>query len=588
MDTEALAVSVVKNAIAKTDYLVDYIKDKDKEPMWDGAIYAYSSTNEKPNADYKGKASVQVKGKNIDSLDITELKYDLEVVDLKNYKKDGGLLFFVVGINDNGDTKIFYKALTPYLINKILEGKEKQGTIRITFVLFPTSKNEICNVVMDFIRDAKKQELFTHNKIPTLKDFLDAGGKDITYGFQYSGIGYDRDKPYQYLFNHELYMYAKNTKLDIDFPIEHIQKVEKAGYRVEGLITIAGKEYYNEYELVHKINGMEIHIGKSIVIDFNKQDETAKVSYKLQGNIKEQIRDIHFLTDLIENGTAYIDGVEFPVNPTEKELEKFGIEDAKEFQRRLVVIDNMLNGLGVTKALEIENISNKEDDYLKMLINAFVEKKTIKFKENIVAPVGGISIGNIYLLLHFRQMEDGTYLIENFADIDCEVSGMYKNGEMFDTSKYIIMKADDLIKADNIKIDDIVEDLFLYENDGHYMNSNLLLLEFIKAYDQTSKEAFLDGATRVAEWLKKADCLEGLSTVNYLQCIARKTGLSDEQDLLLEEMLEGVSGNEQMKAAIHILLGNYKMASRCINRMDSEQKKEFCSFPIFKLMKQEN
>lgn len=53
-------------------------------------------------------------------------------------------------------------------------------------------------------------------------------------------------------------------------------------------------------------------------------------------------------------------------------------------------------------------------------------------------------------------------------------------------------------------------------------------------------------------------------------------------------MLEGVSGNEQMKAAIHILLENYKMASRCINRMDSEQKKEFCSFPIFKLMKQEN
>lgn len=156
--------------------------------------------------------------------------------------------------------------------------------------------------------------------------------------------------------------------------------------------------------------------------------------------------------------------------------------------------------------------------------------------------------------------------------------------EGFDTSKYIIMKADDLIKVDNIKIDDIVKDLFLYENDGHYMNSNFLLLEFIKAYDKTNKEAFLDGAVRVAEWLKKADCLEGLSTVNYLQCIARKTGLSDEQDLLLEEMLESVSGNEQMKAAIHILLGNYKMASRCINRMDSEQKKEFCSFPIYKLM----
>ena len=34
MDIEALAVAAVKAAIAKTDYLVDYIKDK--EPMWDG------------------------------------------------------------------------------------------------------------------------------------------------------------------------------------------------------------------------------------------------------------------------------------------------------------------------------------------------------------------------------------------------------------------------------------------------------------------------------------------------------------------------------------------------------------------------
>ena len=122
MDTEALAVSAVKAAIAKTDYLVDYINDKDKEPMWDGSIYAYSSKR-KSNADWKGKTAVQVKGKNLATIDITEIKYDLEVIDLKNYKKEGGVFFFVVGIDANGDTKIFYKALTPYLIN----GSEVSG-----------------------------------------------------------------------------------------------------------------------------------------------------------------------------------------------------------------------------------------------------------------------------------------------------------------------------------------------------------------------------------------------------------------------------------------------------------------------------
>jgi len=76
-----------------------------------------------------------------------------------------------------------------------------------------------------------------------------------------------------------------------------------------------------------------------------------------------------------------------------------------------------------------------------MLLTAFAEKKTVRFKEKIVPAVGGISIGNIYLMLHFRQTEDGSYLIENFPDVKYEVSGEYRNGEMFATSKYIIMKA---------------------------------------------------------------------------------------------------------------------------------------------------
>lgn len=584
MDTEALAVAAVKTAIAKTDYLVDYIKDKDKEPMWDGSIYAYFSKR-KSNADWNGKAAVQVKGKNLEALDTEEIKYDIEVVDMKNYKREGGLLFFVVGIDEDGNTKIFYKALTPYLINKILEGKEEQGTIRINFGAFPIQKNEICNVVMDFIRDAKKQELFTHDKIPTLEDFINAAGKDISYGFQYSGIGYDRSEPYKYLFDHETYMYVQNTRLNITFPIEHIQRIDRAGHSVVGDITIAGKIYYDKYEVVHKLEGLELNIGKSIVIDFIKDNNVAKVNYKLKGNIKEQIQDIQFITDLLEKKLANINGMDFPVEPTDEELETFHIEDTKQLQRQLIIIDNMLNALGVTKALEISNISAKEDDYLRMLITAFVEKKTIRFKENKVPSVGGISIGNIYLMLHFRQMEDGSYLIENFPEVEYEVSGAYKDGKMFSTSKYIIMKADDLIKADNIQCKHIVDELMLYENEGHYINSNFTLLELIKAYDQTKNKEYLNEAIRLAEWLRKADCLEGISTVNYLQCIARRSALTEEQEAELLELLEQYADNEQMKAGIYILLGNYKIANRCLDRLDVDKRTEFCGFPIYALMK---
>ena len=109
-------------------------------------------------------------------------------------------------------------------------------------------------------------------------------------------------------------------------------------------------------------------------------------------------------------------------------------------------------------------------------------------------------------------------------------------------------------------------------------------MELIKAYDQTKKEVFLHEATRLAEWLRKAECLEGISTINYLQCIARQSGLSKEQEAELMELLEQSADNEQMKAGIHILLGNYKMANRCLEKLDMDKRTEFFEFPIYALM----
>lgn len=584
MDTEALAVAAVKIAVAKTKYLTDYINDKDKEPMWDGAIYAYSSVN-KRNSDWIGKAAVQVKGKNVDNLDLTELKYDIEVNDLKNYKKDGGLLFFVVAIDEDGKTMIFYKALTPFLINKLLADKLEQKTIRVTFCPFPKKSNEICNVVMDFIRDSRKQELFTHDKIPTLEEFIESAGKDISYGFQYSGIGYDRDVPYKYLFDHELYMYATNTKLNINFPIEHIYRVENASCSIEASIKIGDKEYYNQYDIVHKKDGFELHIGKSIVIDFDTLNQNTKVNFKLKGNIKERINDIQFITDFLKNQSANLNGVDFPIEPTAEELESFHVDEAIELQRYMIIIDDMLSAIGVNKPLELDNISEKEEDYLKMLITSLVQKKPISFKEKKISPIGGVAIKNLYLLLHFRPTEDGKYLVENLPDVKYEVSGQYKDGSMFKTSKYVIMKADDIIRADNCTCKQIVDELITIDNDGHYCDSNLVLLEMLRAFDKSKDKQILAEALRLANWLRKAECLGGISEINFYQCIKRQHDLSEEQEDDLLKLVDIYNDNEEIKAGAYILLENSKMAMRCLNKLDSETRETFKKFPIYALMR---
>ncbi len=61
MDIERLAVSAVIDVIASTDYLSPFVNSGDKEPSWDGHIYAYSHIS-KSKKYSKGRAPVQVKG----------------------------------------------------------------------------------------------------------------------------------------------------------------------------------------------------------------------------------------------------------------------------------------------------------------------------------------------------------------------------------------------------------------------------------------------------------------------------------------------------------------------------------------------
>ena len=48
MNTEILATSAVKEAIASTDLLSPFINEGDKEPSWDGNIYAQRTGDKEP------------------------------------------------------------------------------------------------------------------------------------------------------------------------------------------------------------------------------------------------------------------------------------------------------------------------------------------------------------------------------------------------------------------------------------------------------------------------------------------------------------------------------------------------------------
>lgn len=57
MDIQKLATSAIEDAISKTDYITPYINSGDREPCWDGCLYAYSDPSKKMSFFWKSTSS---------------------------------------------------------------------------------------------------------------------------------------------------------------------------------------------------------------------------------------------------------------------------------------------------------------------------------------------------------------------------------------------------------------------------------------------------------------------------------------------------------------------------------------------------
>ena len=117
MNIEDIAVAAVKRILSRSDFLVANINSGDRKPTWDGEIEVYKTpTNTHSKKDLFWEIPVQVKGKVVEDVNQNEIKFSVEIVDMKNYLTiKGGTIFFVVYMDEKGETiKIYYKSFLPH------------------------------------------------------------------------------------------------------------------------------------------------------------------------------------------------------------------------------------------------------------------------------------------------------------------------------------------------------------------------------------------------------------------------------------------------------------------------------------------
>ena len=168
---ETFSITTLQRMCARSEYLDESdIHMNDKTVSWDGNIIYYK-TKKPASTGNEFLIPIQVKGKEYNILpDSDSISYPVDINDLKNYLKNGGVIFFVDAISKTEyNDKMYAKILLPVDIVHIMKGKEEQGsiTVHLNHVKTVRELEELCVL---FKENRPKQAMVGVGKsIPDLK-----------------------------------------------------------------------------------------------------------------------------------------------------------------------------------------------------------------------------------------------------------------------------------------------------------------------------------------------------------------------------------------------------------------------------------
>ena len=581
MNVEIRATSAVKERIADTSFLDPIIPDTDRQPSWDGEILAYKNSNKK-KSELFGRAPVQVKGKISKDFKSKTTTFRMSKDDLINYRNDGGVILFVVHVNEGKESKIFFQTMTPYYLNNLLEAHKNHKSVKISLKELPESNDDVCNMVFNFIRDMRRQTLIKNGKNLTIQEIEDLLGKDnIEYSFTYTGIGYDRNNPFSYLSKNDFYMYAQSKDKTVSFPIEHVEKVDTIFEDRIVLITTDDKCIEENLRFAQYEDKNIFSIGKSL--QFELKNSKMHFTYSLKGNLNERIDALEILIGMIEHDGFKINGkwLDFKVDSKDKQC--IDIDEKKKQLEYFCIVKETLDGLNVKDPLDVDMITDSQENNLRMIINAIHYNRLATFKEKEIPPVCHFDIGNLRILLHLSKVNDQEYKVDDFFNI--KLHCYYDDKGEYMTSPYCILCAQDYIKASNLVIEKVIEDFKNYDNEVHLERLVLCVLELIKAYDlDNTKSEFLNYAIDLCQWLKEKNPENIIHTINEYQCYLRQRKLSTDELNVLSEIAIDNTDNNMILAGVNTLMGNKTLALKYVNKLCEEEKKEYLSYPIYSLL----
>lgn len=587
---ETLAVNAVRDSVVVSDFLDQFIADNDKEPTWDGFVYIYSDKSKKKEK-LTGRLPVQIKGTENDDFSKEEISFPVSTADLNNYLRDGGSMFFVVYIGNNGASRqIYYAALPPIKLKIYLADAKEQKSKSIELRKFPTDPNEKATIFLQCLEDCRKQASFADAPLLSLEE-LERQGVLEGISIPVSTVG--ETDPKTALLKNEVYIYANIKGSAILQPIEVIPQ-EMTTYETRNAhVSIGGRLFYSTVNVVKNATTTAIVFGESLSIKASANNEKVRINYKSSDKLRTLIVDLDFFLSWIEAGSFQWNGGDIPFDYKNAVFSDFKVNEEKSQLKYAKKIVTLLDLLGCKKDLSINSLKDKDWKIINCLVTALVDKEPVEHLGNDLHSVVAMNVGELSFIVCLQKIEgrDGTYNIFDFFKTEMPIVCENEAGEMLPISQYAMLHANDLVKADNIRYDALLPSFQnTTQHEETIANAELFLLKLLKAYDKdNSKTELLSVARSFSDWIFSSND-ETLpyetKLLNKLQIEKRERTLTRDETEQLFQVIKTPDISEDFLVGAYLLLDQQVAAELHFERLDKQLQENFKKHPIFHFWKE--
>lgn len=577
---ETLGVSHLSTFIDKHELLQSYFDRNDKTPVWDGEIHVLKSPSEKKD-EILGKVPVQIKTTR-QKKDVLK-SFSLDIRDLELYKPNGGVVLFVVWLNeDNGLRDIYYKSLPPLSIKNLLKKSKLKNKStnkkKLSIEIFKLDEKKMYPMLVDFINNSQKQYSFINVEGVSVEDIPD----DKTLKFYF--YGQEKEEIFNYQEEHDLFIYYLDPITGIEIPLENTIKIVETEEETDLIIKIGDYVFQDVKRHRFPDGSVQLHFGECFKMSFDVNKKIFKFNYTRSNMLSKAIECTEVLQELGRVGY-------FNLNGNKIELDNQSISDITSRNLDSDIMDlrqisNFLENMGVQKDLDLNYFDKQSQKNLNILNSGLVLKKKVAFDYN-ESKLLHLRIANIHIiaLYDFTIDKNGT-MIDIFTEIPWCRRGEGKDSS--DISIFEVFEPNDWLKIDNCNFDSVIASYQrLVDNDLKFEDANNTIIKIVIAADMAEdisrRELLLNWAQCLSDWNLKYSQNSEMVIINDLQIKSRVRKLNSKEMEILSNILVNSNDNYELCFGSSVLLKSKPQADLFWNKLDNETKERYKDFPIYTL-----